>query len=107
MINNQSGKIYTMIIPDSTTDDVILWFDLMESKGILTSSLIELVYDHIRKFSHFIEIADSKIKDYEEPLSDRVLESNDLLNNLYNYSESKSECFDEKNKKDRRKMLCI
>ncbi|HVI41757.1 MAG TPA: hypothetical protein VM577_13985, partial [Anaerovoracaceae bacterium] len=67
MINNQSEKIYNIILPNSTVNDVVEWFDLMEAKGILTTSLIELVYESIEKGNPLNGTPDSILKDFEEP----------------------------------------
>ena len=108
MISNQCGKKYNIELPESTMEDVVTWFDLMESKGILASSLIELVYEYIERRYPFNSIADSTEKDFEETQYN-LFEINDFFNSLYDCSGSNTECFEEKiiNKKESKKMFYI
>ena len=111
MFDDQPKKIFKIKLPNSTANEVVEWFEIMESNGLLANSLIELVYEQLKSGKP----VESSICSYNSLSFTLELQTNPSVNqdsffdNLYDLQGSTDAAFkDEKEeKKVKRKMLYV
>lgn len=114
MINKQPKHKYSIELPAATVNEVIEWFENMDTNGELANSLIELVYERI-KTGKSPETSNCSINTQNEApelTANHVINHNDFFDNLYDWQGSSSAAFKEEIverevKKTKKKMLYV
>ncbi|MFZ5988009.1 MAG: hypothetical protein ACOYWZ_12915 [Bacillota bacterium] len=113
MFNDQSNYVYKITLPESTSSDVIEWFEIMEANGKLAGSLIELVYERIKSqkpLEGSIYSFDSQNQNAVSSLKEGpTINQSDFWDSLYDWQGSCSAAFkdEKKEKKVKKKMLYV
>lgn len=99
---------YNITLPNSTSKEVVEWFEIMENRGQLEESLVELVYEKIRQEKP-VEMCRSQVNNQtfvEDKQPQNIVVQGDFFDSLYNWQDSNGAIFKEE-KKERKKMLSV
>ena len=112
MFTSLSKYTFSIMLPSSTTKDVMEWFEIMESNNKLADALVELVHESI-KSGRTIKAVGYFVDNQAEVQPSQVRHEagypGSIFENLYNWQDSNNAVFEEEKegKKEKKRMLSV